>query len=110
MLDLFVPFRKFNDRTESVTKKMCKNIVIHDYLIDMCIDNLPYVGMLFCPATEWDSVVLLSPLGNLVTQWSLPQGTVTCLSPQGMLGLLSPLENLVTERSLPQGTVTCLSP
>jgi len=79
--------------------------------------------MLFCPATEWDSVVrnrnmcipaghvrLLSPLGNLVTERSLPQVTVTCSSPQGMLGLLSPLGNLVTELSLPQGTVTCLSP
>jgi len=47
MLDLFVPFGKFSDRTESVTKNMYKNIGIPDYIINICIDNLPHVGVLF---------------------------------------------------------------
>ena len=56
--------------------------------------------MLFFPATEWDSVVrnrsmcipaghvmfFLSPLGNLVTERSLPQGILTCFIPAGHVG------------------------
>ena len=43
----FVPFGKFSDRTESATRNMYKNIGIHDYIIHICIDNIPHVGVLF---------------------------------------------------------------
>ena len=46
----------------------------------------------------------------LVTERSLPQGTLTCLSPEGLLDLLCPSVNLVTERNLSQGTVTWRPP
>jgi len=36
------------------------------------------------PESATRHVDLLSPEGNLVTERTLSQGTVTCLSPQGM--------------------------
>ena len=41
------PVCSFSDRMHSVTKNMYKNIGIHDYIINICIDNIPHVGVLF---------------------------------------------------------------
>ena len=110
----FVQYAKFSDRTESVTKNMYKKIGIHDYIIIVQLGK-------FCDRTEsaTRNVSMFIPAGHvrpfcaicefLVTERSLPQGTLTCLSPQGMLDLLSHVGNLVTERSLPPGSLTCLS-
>jgi len=93
MLDLFVPFGNFSDRTEPATKNMYKKIGIYDYIIIVPHGN-------FSDRTEsaTRNVNMFIPAGHvrpfcaickiLVTERSLPQGTLTCLSPEGMLDLL----------------------